>query len=89
MTYPQRCVDECTNGLLSDTQRWADDDEMELSTGFVNNKVQSTGMYLSIHNIQLIFFVPKFFFLIEHAKHSSLYGWKFCCSCHPRCPLKC
>ena len=37
MTYPQRCVDEDTDDLLGARQRWAEDEENELSSGYVNN----------------------------------------------------
>jgi len=42
VTYPQRCVDEDTDGLLGQRQTWCDDDEEEdhmqrFSTGFVNS----------------------------------------------------
>ncbi|CAL4128408.1 unnamed protein product, partial [Meganyctiphanes norvegica] len=41
VTYPQRCVDEDTDGLLGQRQSWRDDDEEDdhlqrFSTGFIN-----------------------------------------------------
>ena len=64
MTYPQRCVDECTDGLLSDRQRWAEEEENELLTGFVNNKNQ--GKFLR----QIVFDNKEQFPLI-FAEHCS------------------
>ncbi|XP_064119849.1 palmitoyltransferase ZDHHC20-B-like isoform X5 [Macrobrachium nipponense] len=37
VTYPQRCVDEDTDDLLGARQRWAEDEENELTAGYINN----------------------------------------------------
>lgn len=37
VTYPQRCVDEDTDDLLGARQRWAEDEENDVSTGYINN----------------------------------------------------
>ncbi|XP_066976140.1 palmitoyltransferase ZDHHC20-B-like isoform X5 [Macrobrachium rosenbergii] len=42
VTYPQRCVDEDTDDLLGSRQRWAEDEENELTAGYINNHAHET-----------------------------------------------